>query len=194
MEVTTPLASLPYKEQIKKKQQEVVIRIRAINQCGSKTLVFIYRAVILIPCRWAGDGSDDTPGSGSVSQRYGSSFGSGSALNQRGSETLVFIYCILIPCRWAGDGSDYAPGQPALQGADQEEAAGGFYPDPRIITMRIWNPVSFFTVFWSLQVMEVTTPLASLPYKEQIKKKQREVVLLLQQLEDVSVHYFFRCS
>jgi hypothetical protein len=34
--------------------------------------------------------------------------------------------------------------------------------------------------------MEVTTPLASLPYKEQIKKKQREVVQLLQQLEDVS--------
>ncbi len=34
--------------------------------------------------------------------------------------------------------------------------------------------------------MEVTTPLASLSYKEQIKKKQREVVQLLQQLEDVS--------
>jgi hypothetical protein len=34
--------------------------------------------------------------------------------------------------------------------------------------------------------MEVTTPLASLPYKEQIKKKQREVVQLLQQLEEVS--------
>ncbi len=32
----------------------------------------------------------------------------------------------------------------------------------------------------------MTTPLASLPYKEQIKKKQREVVQLLQQLEDVS--------
>jgi hypothetical protein len=39
--------------------------------------------------------------------------------------------------------------------------------------------------------MEVTTPLASLPYKEQIKKKQREVVQLLQQLEDVSVQLFF---
>jgi hypothetical protein len=31
MEVTTPLASLPYKEQIKKKQREVVIRIRIRN-------------------------------------------------------------------------------------------------------------------------------------------------------------------
>jgi hypothetical protein len=51
----------------------------------------------------------------------------------------------------------------------------------------------FNTVFWSLaceQVMEVTTPLASLPYKEQIKKKQREVVQLLQQLEDVSSTIF----
>jgi hypothetical protein len=38
--------------------------------------------------------------------------------------------------------------------------------------------------------MEVTTPLASLPYKEQIKKKQREVVQLLQQLEDVSSFIF----
>jgi hypothetical protein len=38
--------------------------------------------------------------------------------------------------------------------------------------------------------MEVTTPLASLPYKEQIKKKQREVVQLLQQLEDVSSTIF----
>ncbi len=179
MEVTTPLASLPYKEQVKKKPREVVIRIRALNQCGSETLVFMYRTVLWFLGWWAGDGSNDTPGSGSgsVSQRYGSSFGSGSsfccflilyfdplpgsrwwkwlrpwpacptrsrsrklrevfirirALNQCGSETLFFIYCyfILIPCRWAGDGSDYAPGQPALQGADQEEAAGGHYPDP----------------------------------------------------------------
>jgi hypothetical protein len=51
MEVTTPLASLPYKEQVKKKQGEVVIRICALNQCGSETLVFIYRTVILIPYR-----------------------------------------------------------------------------------------------------------------------------------------------
>ncbi len=36
----------------------------------------------------------------------------------------------------------------------------------------------------------MTTPLASLPYKEQIKKKQREVVQLLQQLEDVSSFIF----
>jgi hypothetical protein len=48
MEVNTPLASLPYKEQIKK-QWVVVTRIRVLNQCGSKTLVFIY--CNLIPCR-----------------------------------------------------------------------------------------------------------------------------------------------
>ncbi len=33
MEVTTPLASLLYKGQVKRKQREVVIRIRALNQC-----------------------------------------------------------------------------------------------------------------------------------------------------------------
>ncbi len=75
-----------------------------------------------------------------------------------------FIYCILISCRWAGDGSDYTPDQPALQGAGQEEAAGGRFPDPRIRSMRIPKPWFLFTVllFWSLageQVMEVTTPL-----------------------------------
>jgi hypothetical protein len=31
MELTTPLASLPYNEQVKKKQREVVIRIRIRN-------------------------------------------------------------------------------------------------------------------------------------------------------------------
>jgi hypothetical protein len=76
MEVTTPLASLPYKEQVKKKQREVVIRIR-IKSMRIRN-----------------------PG---------------------------FYYCILI---LAGDGSDYAPCQPALQGAGQEEAAAGRYPDP----------------------------------------------------------------
>ncbi len=47
--MTTPLASLPYKEQVKKKQWEVIIRIHALNQCGSETLVLIY--LFLIPCR-----------------------------------------------------------------------------------------------------------------------------------------------
>jgi hypothetical protein len=76
MEVTTPLASLPYKEQVKKKQREVDIRIR-IKSMRIRN-----------------------PG---------------------------FYYCILI---LAGDGSDYTPGQPALQGADKEEAARGCSAPP----------------------------------------------------------------
>ena len=37
---------------------------------------------------------------------------------------------------------------------------------------------------------EATTPLACLPYREQVQKKQKEVVLLLQQLEEVSSHLY----
>jgi hypothetical protein len=43
MEVTTPLASLPYKEQIKKKQREVVIRIHNKSiQSGNPGLFNIF--------------------------------------------------------------------------------------------------------------------------------------------------------
>jgi hypothetical protein len=38
-------------------------------------------------------------------------------------------------------------------------------------------------------VTEVTTPLACFPYREQVKKKQKEVLLILQQLEEVSFQY-----
>jgi hypothetical protein len=42
-----------------------------------------------------------------------------------------------------------------------------------------------------VQVTEATTPLAHIPYREQVQKKQKEVLLIMQELEDVGVFYFF---